>query len=229
MTLIGTVTSARGDEDAASQKAIRQVRDKLYDAAIRRDRQEVAQLLADDYLGVSHDGARMKKADRLRIWVDPNSALLSHSITGSTIRIRGDLAFESCRANFSTQGRDGRQYGGSAVETNVYRKEGDAWVVCWQQATLGAKLAPEKSSGQHTYWGHTAGSFRKAGGKEWVEDVRGGHYTFVETGRNAADYVELHDDSRNCTVRLHDTYCEVKGPWTNLLFKDAYDGEWGSD
>jgi hypothetical protein len=218
------------EDKADAEKAIHTVRDKLYDAAIRKDRSALEERIAEDYFGITYEGVPMRKADRVRMWSGVSSSLLSHSITDSKIRFQGDLAFETCRTNFSTEDREHRRYGGSTLDTNIYRKTPDGWVVSWQQSSLTPKrnFSPEKVPGQHTFWGHTSGHFKNTEGKNWEESVSGQSYRFVERERTS-DYVELYDESRNCTVRLYDNRCEVKGAFTNHEFQEFYYGEWGSE
>ncbi|MHC5538374.1 hypothetical protein ACYOEI_09110 [Singulisphaera rosea] len=153
------------------------------------------------------------------------------SVYDSNIRFVGGLAFENFRANYSTQEeREDRRYGGAVAGTNVYRKSGDDWVVLWQQETLTprVKISREKVKGEHVYWGYAEGHFKKLDSQNWAEDYPGNHFEFIEAG-HTDDYVELFDDGRRCTVRLYDNRCEVRGPFTNMEFKDFHDGEWGSE
>jgi hypothetical protein len=88
---------------------------------------------------------------------------------------------------------------------------------------------PETPSGpveERVYWQHGGGYFAKAGGSQWIEKSSG--WLFFKAARRTAEYVQLFDESRQCSVRLYADRCEVRGPWNRFQFQKFYDGGWKS-
>jgi hypothetical protein len=77
---------------------------------------------------------------------------------------------------------------------------------------------------ERNYWHHKEGHFENTKENRWEEKSPTGTYHFVEKERTEK-YVELHDKSRDCTVRLFDDHCTVR--FKDEPFKHLYDGHWG--
>ena len=75
-------------------------------------------------------------------------------------------------------------------------------------------------------WVYEGGFFKDVGNGQWDEANTGGSYHFKEVGRNR-EFVELYDDSRDCSVRLYRHAMYLKGfngqtpDWVKF-----YDGRW---
>jgi cellobiose phosphorylase len=86
-----------------------------------------------------------------------------------------------------------------------------------------AWVAPASAAARN-YWHHSNGHFENTTENKWVEKSPDGTFYFFETNRTDT-YVELHNNARNCTVRLFPNRCMVKindGGWQKM-----YDGGWG--
>jgi hypothetical protein len=78
---------------------------------------------------------------------------------------------------------------------------------------------------EREYWRHSKGHFENTEKNKWTEKAPNGEtYHFIEVKRTE-HYVELHDKGRDCTVRLHNTECEVK--FGDGKFERYYEGKWG--
>jgi hypothetical protein len=92
-------------------------------------------------------------------------------------------------------------------------------------------IASPAVAGDRDYWRHAQGHFENVIGPQgnvWIERGPGGQFQFVESDRTL-DYVELYDQSRDCTVRLTANSCLVKAPFTGNQFVLYYHGRWGSE
>jgi hypothetical protein len=92
---------------------------------------------------------------------------------------------------------------------------------------VGALAAPTSAAGpDRLVWSYEGGYFKDQGPGEWVERNPSGEYHFVEVRRNR-DFVELRDDSRDCTVRLYRCAMYLRGPnGQHPDFDKLYDGRW---
>jgi len=85
----------------------------------------------------------------------------------------------------------------------------DYLIACGCVLLLGAAIPAARAQATGvTRWEYGNGYVRQS--RPWVEQNRGGRYTFVETARNAL-YVELFDASRSYTVRLYDDKLLIRG------------------
>jgi len=87
-------------------------------------------------------------------------------------------------------------------------------------------LAAPSYAAERNYWHHKTGHFENTKENKWEEKSPGGTYHFVEKERTEK-YVEIHDRSRDCTVRLFDDHCLVR--FKDEPFKRLYEGRWGSE
>jgi hypothetical protein len=86
-------------------------------------------------------------------------------------------------------------------------------------------FAAPSYAAERNYWHHKKGHFENTKENNWEEKAPDGNtYRFHERERTQ-HYVELHDKSRDCTVRLFDDHCSVK--FGNEPFKRYYEGHWG--
>jgi hypothetical protein len=85
-------------------------------------------------------------------------------------------------------------------------------------------IAAPVHAGERNYWRHKEGHFENTMENKWEEKSPSGTHHFVERDRTEK-YVELHDRSRDCTVRLFDDHCTVK--FKDEPFRKLYDGHWG--
>jgi hypothetical protein len=86
-------------------------------------------------------------------------------------------------------------------------------------------FASAAQAAERDYWRHKKGHFENTSGNKWEERAPDDNtYHFVEKERTR-EYVELHDKSRECWVRLYDDRCEVK--FNDGAFEKLYDGKWG--
>jgi hypothetical protein len=88
----------------------------------------------------------------------------------------------------------------------------------------------DASAAGRTRWVHERGSFENTTGDEWVEvivlDGRAVEFRFREVARNG-DYIEVHDASRDCYVRLYDDAVYVKNIKDGFReFRRFYSGRW---
>ena len=72
-------------------------------------------------------------------------------------------------------------------------------------------------------WHHHRGHFENTTGNHWVEKSPDGTFYFREV-RRAANYIELYDRSRDCTVRLTPSACLVR--FGGEGFREFYRGHW---
>jgi hypothetical protein len=85
-------------------------------------------------------------------------------------------------------------------------------------------FATAASAAERNYWHHKNGHFENTEKNHWEEKAPDDNtYHFTEKERTQ-HYVELHDKSRDCWVRLYNDRCEVKFGEGN--FEKFYDGEW---
>jgi hypothetical protein len=83
---------------------------------------------------------------------------------------------------------------------------------------------PVLAAGDRTFWQHSQGHFENNAGTNWIEVAPGNRrFDFVEKNRTE-QYLDLYDQTRQCTVRLFDDRCMVK--FGNGKFEKAYDGQW---
>jgi hypothetical protein len=89
--------------------------------------------------------------------------------------------------------------------------------------------APVGDPANRTAWTYARGTGTFAATnspRQWVETTpHGAVYTFNETQRNAS-YIELHDASRNISVRLYANSCTIARPASNGRFDPLYTGSW---
>jgi hypothetical protein len=86
---------------------------------------------------------------------------------------------------------------------------------------LGATDVAQAS--ERSYWWHPNGHFENTVANKWVEKSPDGTFHFVEVNRQPG-FVELYDQSRDCTVRLDNGCCWVK--FGAGCFQKFYDGQW---
>jgi CubicO group peptidase (beta-lactamase class C family) len=76
------------------------------------------------------------------------------------------------------------------------------------------------------FWRHKNGYFEYVEKNTWTEKAPDGKtFKFIETDRTD-DYVDLYDMTRECTVRLTNTDCQVE--FKGGKFEKYYDGKWAS-
>jgi hypothetical protein len=81
------------------------------------------------------------------------------------------------------------------------------------------------SAVERNYWRHSGGHFENTVGNTWVEKIDYRTFRFLEVERTA-QYVELYDRTRDCTVRLFGDRCMVKFPGMPR-FEEYCGGRWG--
>jgi hypothetical protein len=84
-------------------------------------------------------------------------------------------------------------------------------------STTASAAAPER-----LVWSYEGGFFKDQGASGWVEKNTSGEYHFAEA-RRTREFIELRDNSRNCTVRL---YRNAMFILVNSDFVKFYDGRW---
>ncbi|QEL16665.1 hypothetical protein [Limnoglobus roseus] len=114
----------------------------------------------------------------------------------------------------------------SAYKGVFYSQTFDAVTVSSDEAIVLDTNKLKVDQPQRVAWTHSAGSFTYQGNGKWLEAPQnGGKYNFVEVVR-VTDYVELHDASRNCSVRLLAGSMHLKGLKGYPEFKEYYVGRW---
>lgn len=90
-----------------------------------------------------------------------------------------------------------------------------------------AANAPASGAPAATYrlWIYPGGFVVERGGGAWTEHNNGGNYGFKEVARTT-DFIELYDQSRDCSVRLYADRLMVKGMGKFPVFTKFYDGAW---
>jgi ketosteroid isomerase-like protein len=126
--------SALGNKTADTEKALRTVRDQLWNAYVKKDRAIVDKILSDDYVCLHRNAQKLSKADRLKQVNDEDLSLRSFTIADSVIRIYGDIAIETCKSTWVIRNK-GQDVTCEDVQTMIYRKEKSGWVVCGEQYT----------------------------------------------------------------------------------------------
>jgi Tfp pilus assembly protein PilF len=102
--------------------------------------------------------------------------------------------------------------------------ERQLWQKFWQDLAGRSGAGPGRS-----YWRYGDGAFKYLGKYRWVERKDSGtSFRFIEKHRTDA-YIELYDRGRDCWVRLHDTYFEVKAPFTRQRWSRYPDGKWTTE
>lgn len=90
-----------------------------------------------------------------------------------------------------------------------------------------ASVATAVPDGRYV-WSQKGGFFRACGNRRWIESFRPpagpGGFLFEETSRNE-QFVELHDHSRNATVRLFSDHAQLRDR-NHPEFTRMYDGHW---
>lgn len=79
--------------------------------------------------------------------------------------------------------------------------------------------APPARAGQ--VWRYTGGLFAASGNGKWVQINTQGTFYFREVARGQ-DFIEIYDQSRDVTVRLHDQACSIRHPGTGGQFVYLY-------
>ena len=89
-----------------------------------------------------------------------------------------------------------------------------------------AVASPAQAQVKRLLWTYQGGFFEDRGMDRWVEKNEAGTYYFKEVDRNA-EFIELYDKSRDCSVRLYYDSMYLKG--FNGKFPDFikfYNGQW---
>lgn len=85
-------------------------------------------------------------------------------------------------------------------------------------------INPVEADMKRLVWSYNGGFFLDQGNGNWIEKNPTGKYHFREADRNA-EFIELYDGSRPCTVRLYEDAMYIKGG-VYSDFTKLYDGEW---
>ena len=126
--------SAQDGNTADAEKAIRTVRDQLWNAYIKKDRAIVNTILSDDYVCLHRNAQKLSKADRLEQVSGKDWSLRSFSIADSVIRIYGDVAIETCKSTWVIRTKEQDETYNDA-QTMIYRKTKAGWVICGEHYT----------------------------------------------------------------------------------------------
>jgi ketosteroid isomerase-like protein len=93
LLLCAFLTQAQPADDHAKERAyIRQAESDWAESSVKKDVALLERILADDFVGVSHDGKRYSKADELKEDRTQPSEYLSNHLTEVDIRFFGDAA-----------------------------------------------------------------------------------------------------------------------------------------
>jgi hypothetical protein len=93
-------------------------------------------------------------------------------------------------------------------------------------ALTGLTASAAHADTKRLVWTYSGGFFRDDGNGQWTEKNASGDYHFREAGRNR-EFIELRDDSRDCTVRLYCNAMFLKGfNGQHPNFIKFYEGHW---
>jgi hypothetical protein len=87
-------------------------------------------------------------------------------------------------------------------------------------AASGAARAADR-----TVWKYLGGFFQNKGDGDWIEVYPDTTNKLKEVSRND-DYIELHDSTRNVSVRLHADFMDLKNNVDYKQFKRYREGHW---
>ncbi|MBZ5546670.1 MAG: nuclear transport factor 2 family protein [Acidobacteriia bacterium] len=126
MFLSASLAQAQAIDDHAQDRAyIRQAESDWAESSVKRDVALLERILADDFVGVSHDGKRYSKADEINETPTQPSQYLSNHLIEVEIRFFGDAAV--AQGSEEWKKKDGTT--GRYVWTDTWIRRGGKWQI----------------------------------------------------------------------------------------------------
>jgi ketosteroid isomerase-like protein len=113
------------DDHAQDRAYIRQAESDWAESSVKRDVTLLKRILADDFVGVSHDGKRYSKADEINEAPTQPSEYLSNHLIEVEIRFFGDAAV--AQGSEEWKKKDGTT--GRYVWTDTWIRRGGKWQI----------------------------------------------------------------------------------------------------
>lgn len=122
------------DHKGSAEQAVRQTLDELYTALNRNDVTVLDRIYADDYALINESGERTAKTQRLAAIKSGEMKYASLSFVDPAIKVYGDSAVATYRANVKGTSK-GNDVGGHVYVTTVFIKTKGQWRLVAAQAT----------------------------------------------------------------------------------------------
>ena len=149
------------------------------------------------------------------------ASILNSLQTRSAI-VLGTLELEAAVAHLTPPAAAGA---GGAAQPKAIPREHQFYIR--YRSRGGAAATPvATSNGNERAWVHKDGIITSAGEGRWVEKIGETTYTFEQVGKPQAEFIELHDKSRDLYVRLYTHEMQAKGMGKLPNYVHVLDGSW---